>query len=521
MLRRVGDLVVLETPLKTKSHPSAPRRPFWSSDVAILLYIALATVLAHVLTGGRYGFHRDELATLDDARHLDWGFVAYPPITPLFARLSLILFGTSLAGFRFFAALVQAAAVVLTGLMTKELGGRRGAQLVAVFSTIPFCLGAGALMQYVSFDYFFWVLAAYFVLRLLNSEDPRWCLAIGAAIGLGMQTKYTMGFCALGITAGLLFTGSRRYLRSKWLWLGVALSFLVLLPNLLWQVRHDFISLDFLNYIHARDVRWGRAKNFLPEQLKMALLACPLWIAGLYFCLLSPNGKRLRMIGWMYVVPLVLFTAAKGRGYYLAPAYPMLYAAGSVWGEQWLESLHASRAKLVKVLVWAALLTDVVLASAVTLRLGPVNSALWQFATRIDREQQEELGWPELVETVAKTRDKLPAEDRAQLGILAGNYGEAGAVNLYGPQYGLPTAISGTNSFWLRGYGDPPPQTLIVLGMPQKFVEENFAACELAAHSWNRYNVPNEETMQHPDIYVCRNLKQPWPEFWRYFRRFG
>jgi len=510
-----------ETATQAKSNPAVAQASLWFSDLAILVYIALATILAHVLTGGRYGFHRDELATLDDARHLDWGFVAYPPITPFFGRLSLILFGTSLAGFRFFAAVAQAAAVVLTGLICKQLGGRRGAQLVAAVAALPFCLGAGGLMQYVSFDYFFWVLAAYFVVRLLNSDDPRWWLAIGAAIGLGMQTKYTMGFLVFGIVAGALFTSARRYFLSKWLWCGVAVSLLVFLPNLLWQVRHDFISLDFLNYIHARDVSWGRARNFLPDQLKMTLLACPLWLAGLYFCLLSRKGKHLRMVGWMYVVPLVLFTVAKGRAYYLAPAYPMLYAAGSTWGEQWLDSLHRGRAKVVKALVWAALLTDAVLASAVTLRLGPVNSALWRFATRIDHEQREELGWPELVETVVEIRDKLPAEDRARLGILTGNYGEAGAVNLYGPQFGLPTAISGTNSFWLRGYGNPPPQTLIVLGMSRQFVEENFVSCELAAHPWNRHNVKNEETEEHPEIYLCRGLKQPWPEFWRNFRRFG
>jgi 4-amino-4-deoxy-L-arabinose transferase-like glycosyltransferase len=173
---------------------SAPASSRWSSDVALLIYLALATLLAHILLGGRYGFHRDELATLDDARHLAWGYVAYPPITPFFARISLTLFGTSLVGFRFFAALAQAIAVVITGLMARELGGGRGAQLVAAAAAVPFCLVGGALMQYVSFDYLCWVLIAYFVIRLLNSEDPRWWLAIGSTIGLGMMAKYTMGF---------------------------------------------------------------------------------------------------------------------------------------------------------------------------------------------------------------------------------------------------------------------------------------------------------------------------------------
>jgi len=260
---------------------SAARQSLWSSELAILIYLALATVIVHLITGGRFGFHRDELATLEDSRHLAWGFVAYPPVTPFFGHLSLILFGTSLTGFRFFAAVAEALAVILTGLMARELGGRRGAQLVAAAAAIPFCLGGGALMQYVSFDYLFWVLTAYFVLRLLKSEDPRWWLAIGSAIGLGMLTKYTMGFFAIAVAVGVVLTPARRYLRSKWLWYGVALSLLIFLPNALWQAQHYFVSLDFLKHIHERDIRIGRTQDFLPDQLKLTLLGFPLWLAGL------------------------------------------------------------------------------------------------------------------------------------------------------------------------------------------------------------------------------------------------
>lgn len=505
----------------TDANALVPRHSFWSSDFALLLVIALATVVIHLFTGGRYGFHRDELATLDDARHLDWGYVAYPPITPFFGRLSLILFGTSLTGFRFFAALVEAAAVVLTGLMAKELGGKRGAQLVAAFAAVPFCLAGGSLMQYVSFDYFFWVLTAYFVVRLLQSDDPHWWLAIGASIGLGMQTKYTMGFFALGIVAGVLFTDVRRYLKSKWLWLGLGLSLLIFLPNFLWQAQHHFISLDFLKHIHARDVRIGRTKDFLPGQLNLMLLAFPLVLAGLYFYLLSPKGRRFRVLGWMYLVPLLLFVLAKGRSYYLAAAYPMLYAAGSVWGEQWLATLRRSWANFVRILAWTALMADIALVSAIFLPIAPVNSAQWRFASKINGDLREELGWPELVATVAQIRDKLPPEDLAHLGVLAGNYGEAGSINLYGEKYGLPPAISGINSFWQRGYGNPPPQTLIVVGLSRKFLDENFASCELAGHAWNPYGVPNEETQDHPDIYVCRGLKKTWPDFWKDFQYYG
>ncbi|HEX9234428.1 MAG TPA: glycosyltransferase family 39 protein [Candidatus Acidoferrum sp.] len=490
-------------------------------DTAILVYVAALTVVVHWITGHQYGFHRDELATLEDARHLDWGFVAYPPVAPFFARLSLMLFGTSLAGFRFFAAVAEAIAVVLTGLMAREMGGRRGAQFVAAAAAIPFCLAGGALMQYVSFDYLFWVLTAYFVVKLLNTEDPRWWIAIGACIGLGLETKYTMGFFAIGIVAAVVLTDARRYLKSKWLWYGVALSILILLPNLIWQARNHFISLDFLQHIHARDVRIGRTKNFLPEQLQFTLFGFVLFLAGLYFTLFSRDGKRFRMLGWMYLTPLVIFVIAKGRAYYLAAAYPMLYAAGSVWVERALVCVGSTLQKLIRVLVWAALLTDVVIMGAITLPIAPANSTWAAHAMKINGDFCEELGWPELVQTIAEIRDSLSAEERAQLGILTGNYGEAGAVNLYGAQFGLPRAISGVNSFWQRGYGDPPPQTLIVVGADLDDLQGEFASCRLAADIWNRFGVENEETRDHPNIFVCHTLRKPWPEFWKTFRYFG
>lgn len=497
------------------------RKLNWTCDVAILVYLALATVILHLFVNVNYGFHRDELVTLDDARHLAWGYVAYPPITPFFGRISLLLFGTSLTGFRFFAGVVDAIALVLTGLMAKEMGGKRGAQLVAAAATLPFCLGAGALMQYVSFDYMFWVLTAYFVVRLLKSEDPRWWLAIGAAIGLGMMAKYTMLFFALSIVVALLATDARRYLRGKWLWYGLALSLLIFFPNLLWQIQHNFISLDFLQHIHARDVRWGRANNFFPGQLELMLLALPLAVAGLHFYLLSSKGNRFRMLGWMYAITLLLFFVAKGRWYYMAAGYPILYAGGSVWGEQWLATMRRGWAGLLRTLVWLALLVDASVAGSMALPLAPVNSPWWNVAVKVNGDFREELGWHELVETVAQIRDSLPAEERARVGILAGNYGEAGAINLLGEKYGLPNAISGTNTYWYRGYGNPPPETLIVLGEDREFVDKKFQSCQLVAHPWNRYGVINEETLEHPEIFVCRGLRQSWPDFWKSYRRFG
>src|SRR5215469_10113449 len=256
----------------------------YSNDVMVLICIALATVVIHLILGNRYGIHRDELATLDDARHLAWGYVAYPPVTPFFGRLSLALFGTSIRGFRFSANVAMAIAVVLTGLMAREMGGRRGAQLVAAAAALPFCLGGGVLMQYVAFDCLAWVMTAYFVVRLLKTGDARWWVAIGISVAFGMFSKWTMGFFTVSIVAAVLLTDVRCYLKSKWLWFGVALSILIFMPNLLWQAQNHFISLDMLKHIHQRDMGEGRTTYFLPQQLEMTGIRFPLAIAGLYFC---------------------------------------------------------------------------------------------------------------------------------------------------------------------------------------------------------------------------------------------
>src|SRR5580700_5513056 len=184
-----------------------------SRDAALTVWgIALAVALVHVLTNGRYGFHRDELQFLSDARHLDWGFVAYPPLTPFVERVGLEIFGVSMVGLRLFSVMVQALAIVVTGLMARELGGGRLAQVTAalVVATSGLPVFEGTEFQYSSFDYLWWTLIAYFVIRLLKSEDPRWWMAIGASVGVGLLTKYTICFFIAGILGGMLLSGARR-----------------------------------------------------------------------------------------------------------------------------------------------------------------------------------------------------------------------------------------------------------------------------------------------------------------------
>ena len=234
--------------------------PLPRAETILLLAIAASIALLHIATNTRYGFHRDEYQFLSDALHLDWGFVAYPPLTPFLEHIGLSLFGFSIVWLRMFSVLAQATAIVITGLMARELAEVSLAQFTAALAVAlsPLPLFEGTQFQYSSFDYLWWVLIAYFTIRLLNSNNSRWWLAIGAVVGLGLLTKYSVVFYIAGILAGLALSRARRFLASPWFWAGIAVALLLFLPNFLWLIHHDFISYKFRIFTHATSVKAAR-----------------------------------------------------------------------------------------------------------------------------------------------------------------------------------------------------------------------------------------------------------------------
>jgi hypothetical protein len=283
------------------------------------------------------------------------------------------------------------------------------------------------------------------------------------------------------------------------------------------------VTLDFLRNIHARDVRMGRTDNFVIEQFWVTTnpATVPLWLAGLFYLFFTQEGKRYRTIGWMFIVPFALFVIAKGRAYYMAPGYPALMAAGAAWGERWVGSLSLPRALAIRRTTRNALVVGGLVVAALVLPIAPPGSFWWQLTDKaIGGNFNEQIGWPELVQTVAGIRDGLPIEDKSRLGILVGDSGMAGAINLYGPALGLPRAICGMNSHWFRGYGNPPPETVIVVGMTRVFAESAFKSCEIAGHVTNRFGVRNS-SIPNTEIFVCHGLREPWSSFWQHIRSFG
>lgn len=360
------------------------------------------------------------------------------------------------------------------------------------------------------------------VLRLLRSDDSRWWIAIGAALAFGALSKYTIGAMVVGLAVGVLLTPARKYLRSGWLWLGALLSLLIFLPHLWWEVQHQLISLTFLQSIHARDLALGRADHFLRDQLLIGSNFCtfPLWIAGLWFYFGSERGRSYRLMGWLYLVPLLIFLLARGRFYYIVPAYPMLLAAGATWWVEKAGNFHLAGRRTAIAVTLLLLLVGTVEAVRLLMPVATIHSALWKKQSQLISDFPDEIGWPELVAEVAAVYHAQPSSS-GRVAILAGNYGEAGAVNLYGSHYQLPRAISGVNSYWARGYGQPPPVTVVLVGFSRQRAERYFKEVTLAGHITNAEGVRNEETEDHPDIYVARQPREPWPELWQELRDCG
>ena len=492
-----------------------------SADVLVLCCIAAVFAIFHILTNGRYGFHRDELQFLSDARHLDWGYVAFPPFTPFVQRIGLSLFGLSLVGLRMFSVIAQAVVILVSGLMARDLGGKRLAQVATAISVglsgLP--LFEATEFQYTTFSFLWWVLVCWFTIRLLKTENSRWWIAIGAAIGLGLMTKYSLVFFVAGLLVGLALTSARRNFVSPWFWAGVLVALLIISPNILWLVRHGFVSYHFLQHIHARDVGEGRADGYWTMQLLLDAnpFAIPLCLVGLIAFL---RESRYRILAWMYIVPVLVFWLNKGRFYYVAEAYPALIAMGAAIAERWLADRSAAARRTLESIYFVGVFAAGALVAAV---LVPIASSgpLRDFAFKNNGDLREEIGWDDLVRTIAGVRDSLPADKQASYGILVGNYGEAGAIENLGAAYHLPAPISLTNSFYLRTYPATPPSTLIVVGWSKDDVDGTFTGCRLAGHVTNSLGVKNEESQYHPEIFVCGPPRQGWPVFWETHQRFG
>ncbi|MFD8073184.1 glycosyltransferase family 39 protein [Streptomyces sp. NPDC059718] len=480
------------------------------ASFAAVPVLAVAAAVAAVLTAlsGRYGFHRDELYFLVAGDHLAWGYVDQPPLTPLAARLSTAVFGETPAGLRVVATLACAATVVIVALVARELGGGRPAQVLAAVCTAVsgFVLAVGHLVSTATFDVLAWVVVCWILLRLLRTGDGRLWLAVGAALGVGLENKYLVALLAVALLAALLATGPQDVLRGWWPVAGAAVALAVALPGLWWQAAHGWPQLTVAGGISADDGAENRVL-FVPQQiLFLSPVFVPVWIAGGLRLWRDPALRWARAFAPAYVLLAVLVVASGGKPYYCLPLLLVLLAAGCV------TSVSRPRA------MWPAVAVTAVISALISLPVLPPRGVA--VVNAVNKEQGEQIGWPQLADAVAGVWSDVPAEDRSRAVVLAQNYGEAGALAHYGPARGLPAPYSAHMSF--ADWGPPPDSAtgpvLLVRQEDADGVERHFTGCRQVGRVDNGQHVDNEE--QHAAIVLCTGPDEPWSRLWPSLRHY-
>lgn len=494
--------------------------------VWVVTSLALVKFFIQMLAANHYGIFRDELYYIACSRHLAWGYVDHPPLIAFTTWFAVHVFGPSLFGLRLLPALAGALLVVMTAAISAELGGGRTAQSIAAASVIPVpvYLMLHHWLTMNAFEPLLWTGLLLAALRMVNRSDPRYWVAIGVLTGLGLENKYSMLLPLAGLLLGLLCSRQRFLLRSRWLWVGVVVALVLFLPNLLWLVQHDFPFLEFERHSRLSGSRIERAPLvFIADQaVLMNPLLMPLWLAGLAWLLVARKARDYRWLGLASLTVFVILMLLKAKNYYVGPIYPALFAAGAVALERatfrrglWLPSCYM-----------AAVFVAGLLLAPFSLPVLPVEQFLaYQRIAggfnpiRIERlepgllPQQfaDEFGWEEMVRKTAYVYASLPEAEREQTAIFANNYGEAAAIDFFGPRYGLPPAIGKHVTYWLWGPRDYSGQTVIVLGSDGRGDREVFRRVEAKEAVGSPY-VRREERFH---IYLCRDpritLASLWP----------
>jgi len=494
---------------------------------ALLAALAGVNLLLHLATHHRYGYERDELYFIACARHAAWGYVDHPPLVPWIARVAGSFFDYSLFGLRLFPVVALTAGLVLTGLMARRLGGGRFAQGLAGLSFLiaPLYLRLGTFLNIPSFEVFFWCLAVYLLIVILREDRPGLWPWVGVAVGLGLLNKHSMLLFGFSLAVGLLLCPARRYLRSGWLWLAGAIALTISLPNLVWQIVHGFPTLEFIRNLNRDVMSEVSLRDFLMGQvLYMHPFLVPIWLAGLWWTLFSADGRPYRLLGWIFLVTFAVLLAAKSKVYYLAPAFPMLLASGAVAIERWSDQLKRRWLRFaipslltIGGLVFLPLSLPVLPIDTLDRLIARASLGMVEDPFELTEHFHKEFGWESQVAVVARVYRGLSEADRERAAILAGNYGEAGAIDFFGPRYGLPESISGHYSYYLWGPRGASGEVVIAFGVPRDVLDGIFARVEEVARIHHPRALPLEDDLP---VYLCAEPRLPLPQAWPTLRRF-
>jgi len=506
--------------------PIAVNKRRSSAETNLIILFSVVALLVHLLTNGRYGYFRDELYYIACGHHLAFGYVDQPPLSILLLRLSQTLLGDSLFAIRFLPALAGAATVGITGLITRELGGRGWAVALSCAGSLCalFNLAVGNFFSMNVFEPPFWMGCVYLLVRIINGGSPVLWLWFGLLVGLGLENKHSTAFFAVAVFLALLLTQERRQFAKKWIWFGGLIAFAIALPNVLWQVRNHWPTYELLNNIAHSDknVALGPAQFVVQQIVFMNPGTLPLWLGGLIWLFGSREGRRYMALGIIYLVMLAEFIVLHGKSYYLAPAYPMLFAAGGVAAER----VFGNRLKWFRpALLILVLATGVLLAPLAVPILAPGKLVAYMQAIGLQLPRTEtshtaplaqifadQFGWEEMAASVGHVYNHLRPEDKKRAAIFCQNYGEAGAIDFFGPKFGLRQAISGHQNYFLWGPRDWTGEVALVLDTRDDNEREQFASVEdLGQIVSSPWAMPFE---RRTHIYLCHGLKGNVRELW-------
>ncbi|HEY7063188.1 MAG TPA: glycosyltransferase family 39 protein [Chloroflexota bacterium] len=501
-------------------------RPAASGAWTIAVALAGLALAVHLATNARYGYFRDELYYLALSNHLDWGYVDLAPLLPLLTKLVRVSLGDSLPALRLLPALAAAARIVLTALLVRELGGRGRAVGLACLATLlmPGYLVLDGFLSMNPFESLFWMGSMAVLVRAVRRGEPRLLLWLGPLLGLGLANKHSTLFFGLTLLAALLISPERRLLRSRWLWLAAAIALLIFVPNLIWQAVHGWPTVE--DQLNVQATHKNLALPPLPfvatQVLEIGPVGVVLVVAGLWHLFADQAGRRFRFVGWTFVLFFGLMLALKAKDYYVFPIYPMLFAAGGVG----LEQLVTTR-RLFGWVQWALPAVGVVFAVGTAPLFLPIlpPPALVAYMEAIGQRPPaqevrqvgplpqyfgDQFGWPETVETVAQVYAGLPPAERTRAAIFAADYGDAGAIDFFGPVHGLPGAISPHQTYYYWGPGDATSDVAILLHVARPRAEQWCDSVEDAALVGHPYAMAE----QHYRILICRGWRMPLPQLW-------
>ena len=497
----------------------------YASGIAIVLSLALGRMILYVVAGPHYGYFRDELYYLACGEHPAWGYVDQPPLIGWMAWMLEHTIGTSIWAVRLLPALSGAVTVLLAGLLARELGGRRWSMFLASLAALiaPIALALSHLFTMNAFDPPLWTVLALLVVRILKTGNERLWVPAGVLVGITILNKYAILFWLSGLAAGIFLTPLRRSLSHRWLWIGTALATAIALPNFLWEWKNQFPFLELMRNVRrsGRDVSLS-VLPYLKAQAEMLGYASAILVLFALLFFLSQNGRRYRALGWAYVVFLVEMMLLRGKMYYVAPVYPMIFAAGAVWiesatarpGWAWMRTVLATVVLVVSgILVPTAFPMLSVPAFLAYERTMGVHQQKFEHEAEgaLPQIYADMFGWPEMVQTVASYYATLSPDEQHRTAIFGSNFGDAGAIDHFGPQYGLPKAIGDHQTYWMWGPRQYTGESLIVLGDgDERDMQTKCTSYSIIGNAKHPLSRPDEWL----PIYHCRGLKGNLRDYW-------